>query len=348
MGTLLLAVGLAVGISALCSLTEAVLYSVPWSHIETLRKEKQPTGKILYNLRRNVDEPITAILTLNTVANTAGASVAGAAAAAVFGEASLFYFSLVFTLVILIFSEIIPKTLGVLHNRPLSGFLARPLRWMVLLLLPIIKAIGFLVKHLGKNKMGPQTSEEDVLALVSLTRKSGMLKRFEEQTIHNILALDNKTVREALTPRTVIFSLPSESRVAEVWTSEHIWPYSRVPVYDSEDPEEVVGIVYRREVLEALARGEKDKQLAELMKPVHFVLETLTLDRVLVKFLESRIHLAVVLDEYGGVAGLISLEDILEEILGNEIMDETDQVADMRQLALERRQKLLKDHHLSP
>jgi CBS domain containing-hemolysin-like protein len=347
MGTLLLAVGLAVGISALCSLTEAVLYSVPWSHIEHLRKEKQATGKILYNLRKNVDEPITAILTLNTVANTAGATVAGAAAAAVFGEASLFYFSLVFTLVILVFSEIIPKTLGVLHNRSLSSVLAKPLRWMVLLLLPIIKAIGFLVKYLGKNKMGPQTSEEDVLALVSLTRKSGILKRFEEQTIHNILALDNKTVREVLTPRTVIFSLPAQSKVDEVWTSEHIWPYSRVPVYDSEDPEEVVGIVYRREVLEALARGEKDKQLSELMKPVHFVLETLTLDRVLVKFLESRIHLAVVLDEYGGVAGLISLEDILEEILGNEIMDETDQVADMRQLALERRQKLLKSHHLT-
>lgn len=347
MGTLLLAVGLAVGISALCSLTEAVLYSVPWSHIEHLRKEQKATGQILYNLRKNVDEPITAILTLNTVANTAGASVAGAAAAAVLGEASLFYFSLVFTLLILIFSEIIPKTLGVLHNRSLSGFLARPLRIMVLLLIPIIKAIGFLVKYLGKNKMGPQTSEEDVLALVSLTRKSGMLKRFEEQTIHNILALDNKTVREVLTPRTVIFSLPAASLVAEVWSSEHIWPYSRVPVYDSEDPEEVVGIVYRREVLEALARGEKDKQLVEMMKPVHFVLETLTLDRVLVKFLESRIHLAVVLDEYGGLAGLISLEDILEEILGNEIMDETDQVADMRQLAMERRQKLLKSQHLS-
>jgi CBS domain containing-hemolysin-like protein len=128
--------------------------------------------------------------------------------------------------------------------------------------------------------------------------------------------------------------------VSEVWDGQHIWPHSRVPVYDNDDPEDIVGIVYRREVLQALAQDKYDQKLSELMKPVHFVLESMTLDRVLVTFLGSRLHLAVVLDEYGGLAGVITLEDILEEILGNEIMDETDQVADMRELARRKRQRL--------
>ncbi|MFW6401951.1 MAG: hemolysin family protein [Desulfohalobiaceae bacterium] len=339
METLIITVLFAVGISAFCSLTEAVLYSVPWSHIESLRKQGTATGQLLYKLRSRVDEPITAILTLNTVANTAGAAVAGAAAAAVFGDDSMLWFSLVFTLMILFFSEIIPKTFGVLHNRILSVILARPLNFLVLLLWPVIKAISLVVRLLSKNKMGPQSTEEDLRALASLTRKTGVLKRFEELSIHNILNLDTKTVEQVMTPRTVIFSLPAESTVAEVWNSKNLWPHSRVPVYSSEDQEDIVGIVYRREVLQALAQDEDEKKLKELMKPVHFILESLTLDRVLVTFLESRLHLAVVLDEYGGLTGLISLEDILEEILGNEIMDETDQVADMRELALQRKMK---------
>ncbi len=343
MTTLILSFGLALGISALCSLAEAVLYSVPWSYIEKLRGEGKRIGDVLYALRRRVDEPITAILTLNTAAHTAGAAVAGAAAAKIYGESSMFAFSLIFTLAILIFSEIIPKTVGVLYNRPFSHILAYPLKYMVLAFYPAIKSIGLLVNLLGKNKMGPDASEEDVLALVSLTRKSGELKRFEELSIKNILALDDRTVQEVMTPRTVIFSLAAEERVCDVWDGQHVWPYSRVPVYAGEDPEEVVGIVYRREVLEALAEGKRDLTLQQMMKPVHFVLESLTLDRVLVKFLESRIHLAVVLDEYGGLAGIISLEDILEEIVGKEIMDETDQVADMRQLALDKKQELLRN-----
>jgi CBS domain containing-hemolysin-like protein len=341
METLLIAVVLVLFISGLCSLSEAVLYSVPWSHIEQLRESGKTSGKILYKLRQKVDEPITAILTLNTISHTAGAAIAGAAAVSVFGEGSLIYFSLIFTALILILSEILPKTVGVLYNRFLSSVLARPLQWMVVGLYPIIKALSFFVHFLSRRKGGPETSEEDLLAMVSLTRKSGVLKHFEEESIQNILTLDTKTVREVMTPRTVIFSLSADKTVSEVWEEHKIWPYSRVPVFDNDDPEDIVGIVYRREVLEALASDHYSKPLASLMKSVHFILETLTLDRVLVTFLESRLHLAVVLDEYGGVAGLITLEDVLEEILGKEIMDETDQVADMRKLALERRQRLL-------
>jgi CBS domain containing-hemolysin-like protein len=331
---------LALAVSFLCSLVEAVLYSVSWSYIETLRQSGDKSGQILFKLRDNVDAPITAILTLNTVAHTVGASVAGASAAAVFGTDSLLLFSVIFTLLILILSEIIPKTIGVIYNRTLAKLLASPLNLLVLVMKPVIKAISLLVYFIGHNRRSPEHSEEDLLALASLTRRSGVLKRFEELSIQNILALDTKTVRQVMTPRTVVFSMPSHYSVSRAWDGQHLWPHSRVPVYDNDDPEDIVGIVYRREVLQALAQDQHDQKLSELMKPVHFVLETMTLDRVLVTFLESRQHLAVVLDEYGGVAGVITLEDILEEILGNEIMDETDQVADMRDLARRKRQRL--------
>lgn len=338
---LLLAVGLAVFISAFCSVTESVLFSVPWSHIEHLRKSGRKSGEILYRLRKSVDEPITAILTLNTVAHTAGAAVAGAAVVKVYGEGSLTAFSILFTLVILLFTEIVPKTLGVLHNRVLAVVLARPLAILVLLFKPVIVLSGYLIRFLGKKKMGPDASEEDVHALVSLSCKAGFLKPYEELSIKNILSLDTKTVRDIMTPRTVIFSLPAHLTVTEARETKTVWPNSRIPLYDDEDPENVIGIVYRREVLEALASDLMETRLSDLMRPVHFVLESLTLDRLLVKFLGSRIHLAIVLDEYGGLAGLVTLEDVLEEILGNEIVDETDQVADMRELALRRRQRLV-------
>lgn len=341
--TLILSVALAILVSSYCSLAEAVLYSVPWSYIERLRESGKKSGNLLYKLRKDVDEPITAILTLNTVAHTVGAAVAGAAAAKVFGENSVFVFSVVFTILILILSEIIPKTVGVLYNRFFSPFLAMPLRLLVFIFLPVIKTTSFIVNFLGKNKETPDTTEEDLRAMASLTRKSGVLKKFEEHYINNILTLDNKTVREVMTPRTVIFSLPEEKTVFEVWNKENIWPYSRVPVYENQDPEQVIGIVYRREVLEILAKGKGNSQLRDLMKPAHFTLESLTLDRVMVTFLESRLHLALVLDEYGGLAGLITLEDILEEILGREIVDETDQVADLRELALQRKKNLLRE-----
>lgn len=338
--TLIVAVVMALGISFLCSLTEAVLYSVNWSYIETLRQSGSKAGQRLFKLREDVDQPITAILTVNTVANTAGASVAGASAVAVFGQDSLLYFSIIFTILVLLLSEIIPKTIGVMYNKGISIFLAGPLYFLVVILKPVIKAISLLVSFIHRKKQSPEHSEEDLLALASLTRRSGVLKRFEELSIQNILALDTKTVRQVMTPRTVVFSMPSHYSVSKAWDGQHLWPHSRVPVYDNDDLEDIVGIVYRREVLQALAQDLHDQKLSELMKPVHFVLETMTLDRVLVTFLESRQHLAVVLDEYGGVAGVITLEDILEEILGNEIMDETDQVADMRDLARRKRQRL--------
>ncbi|NDY56985.1 HlyC/CorC family transporter [Desulfovibrio sulfodismutans] len=337
--TLILSVAIAVLVSAFCSMSEAMLYSVPWSFIEKLRKDGKKAGEHLYYLRQNVEKPITAILTLNTVANTAGAAVAGAAAAAVFEPEQVWIFTAGFTLLILALGEILPKTVGVAYNRRLAPYLAVPIQVMIVALTPLIWVGGLMARMVRPKRKGPVSTEEDLRAVVSLTRKEGVIKPYEELSIKNILSLDDKTVSDIMTPRTVVFSLAATMTTG--MAKGTFWPHSRIPVHDADDPEDMVGIVYRRQVLEALANDQDNLTMAQLMKPVRFVLESMTLDRLLVKFLESRTHLFVVLDEYGGVSGVVSLEDVLEEILGKEIVDETDQVADMRELARTRRSQLL-------
>jgi CBS domain containing-hemolysin-like protein len=339
---LILAVALAVLISAFCSVTEAALYSVPWSRIESLRRSGKKSGELLYKLRSDIQEPITAVLTVNTVANTAGAAIAGAAAARVFGASAMPYFAVVFTLLILVLSEIIPKTVGVMYTNALSPLLAKPLLFLVWLSKPVIWVLGLVARLVQSGKRGPHATEEDIRAMVSLTRKAGVLKPYEELSIRGILSLDQKIVREIMTPRTVVFSLPAQLTVEAARHEKTFWPHSRIPVYEDEDPEDVVGIVYRRDVLRALAEDLDDMPLNDLMKPVQFVVETLTLDKLLIKFLGTRTHLFIVLDEYGGLAGVVTLEDVLEEILGKEIVDETDEFADLRAYARRQRESLVR------
>ncbi|MBI5520046.1 MAG: HlyC/CorC family transporter [Desulfovibrio sp.] len=337
---LILAVVLATGISFLCSITEAAFYSFPMSRIEQLRKQGKKAGDILADLRRDVEKPITAILTFNTAAATAGAAVAGASAVKVFGDDSLGWFTAAFTLLILVFGEIVPKTTGVAYARQLAPFMAKPLKWLILVCLPIIWLLGGVVKLIRSRSKTPEADEDDIRALVSLTRRQGILKPYEESAIKSILALDSKRVAEIMTPRTVVFSLPADMTVGEAMAANRNWPHTRVPIYEGEDSEDIVGIVYRRQVYEAAADDRADLTLGEMMKPVRFVVENLTLDKALRSFLESRTHLFVVLDEYGGMAGVVSLEDVLEEMLGSEIVDETDEVVDMRELARRRRSAL--------
>ncbi len=339
---LILAVVLATFVSASCSVAEAVLYSFPLSTVEKLKREGKKSGIILDRLRRDIEEPITAILTLNTIAHTAGAAIAGAAWAKLYGEKTLGLFALFFTIVILIFSEILPKTVGVVYSRPLAPVLAKPLLWLVLAFGPLIKVCGYMGRMVRSGQAGPEHNEDDIRAIVSLTRRSGVLKPYEAESIRNILSLDTKVAEQIMTPRTVVFSLPADMTVAQARETHVTWPHSRIPVY-GDDSEDVVGVVYRRSVFEALADGNDDKRLSDVMKPVRFIPENLTLDRLLVKFLGSRMHLLVVLDEYGGVAGVVTLEDVLEEILGSEIVDETDQVVDMRELARRQRSELIEE-----
>lgn len=344
MVALIIAVAVSLIVSASCSLTEAVLYSVPLSHIEMLRKNGHPSGERLAELRANIDQPITAVLTLNTIANTAGASIAGAFAANVFDDTGMILFAVLFTCAILFFSEIMPKTVGVVYCRTLAPYIARPLQILLVLLKPLVAATGLITRIVTSKKKASPATEDDIRALVALSRRAGSIKAYEEKTIRNILALDNRRVEEIMTPRTVVHMLSAETTAKEAHENKNFWHYSRVPIYGA-DREDIIGIAHRRDIMEALTADRDNVPLSQLMKPVHFVPETMLLDKLLAQFLDQRMHLYVVLDEYGGMAGVVSLEDVIEEILGREIVDETDSVADLQELARERRAKVIAAAH---
>lgn len=297
-----------------------------------LKKSGNLAAEHLRHLRADIEEPITAILTLNTIANTIGASVAGAAAARLFGDENLILFSAIFTLSILFFSEILPKTIGVTYAFKLAPLIAYPLKAMVFFLKPII----WLCRSV--TKMLPQKDEETISAeelqtIASLSRRSGDLEENEEKVINNIIDLKSKIVRHVMTPRTVTFSMEENIKVSEaVQLLKKLGSHSRIPVY-REEPNSVSGIVMLKDVLGAAANGDTDISLASFKIPAHFVPETAPLNRILIDFFDRSIHLFVVVDEYGTMTGVISLEDVIEEIVGREIIDETDNTKDMRELA---------------
>lgn len=332
---LILAVSLAISISAVCSLFEAVLYSVPLRQLEAMVQAGKPGGKILKGLRRNVERPISAILTLNTIANTAGAAFAGAAATAVFGHRWLGYFSALFTLAILIFSEIIPKTAGVVYGRSLVNVVAYPIKGLVWIMAPATWLTRLITRLISRDKREEAITAEEIQVMARLSRRTGGILYYQEQTIERILTLQEKMVKDVMTPRTVVFSLSKHLTVKEAISVARGWEHSRIPVY-AQGIEDVVGVVHTKDILIALAKGMEAKNLTELMRPMHFVAETARLNEVLAEFLELRQHLFAVIDEYGGLSGIISLEDILEEILGREIVDESDKVADKQELARQR------------
>jgi CBS domain containing-hemolysin-like protein len=337
---LFLAAGLAVFISAMCSLFEAVLYSMPAGAVEHLAQAGSLPGKVFRKLRQEVQKPIAAILSLNTIANTAGAAIAGAAFVSVFGAKWLFAFSAVFTVAILVFSEIIPKTVGVIYHKSMARVVALPLQGIVWLLSPLVWIVNAMTKVLTPSARDKSSiSPHEIISLARLGRREGSIEFLEEKVIENILMLDSKKAQDIMTPRTVVFSLDASLTLDQAREQAGVWPHSRMPVFQ-EDREDIVGLVMRRDALSALADGQKARQLCEFMRPVHFVPTTARADLLLKEFLEKRQHLFVVIDEFGGVAGVVSLEDVLEEIIGREIVDEFDQAADMSELARQRRRQI--------
>ncbi|MDP6118378.1 MAG: hemolysin family protein [Planctomycetota bacterium] len=338
---LIISVSVVIVASALCSLCEAVLYSVPLSHVETLAEKGRRSGHLLKALRGDVDRPIAAILSLNTIANTAGAAVAGAAAAYVFTDYvyAVPIFSALLTLTILIFSEIIPKTIGVVYSRQLSGILAFPIHYLCLIMSPFIW-MAQLVTRIIASKHKEAVSDEELKAMTRIGKESGSIEEDEAEVIENILELDQKSAREIMTPRSVMFELEARATVAEAREMEGMSTYSRIPIYD-ENPEDVIGMVMRRDILSSVADDLDDQKVEQLMRPIHFVADSTPLDDLLQLFLDRRQHLFIAVGEHGGVAGLVTLEDVLEEILGREIVDESDEVEDLRELARRRREEFM-------
>ena len=212
---LLVVVGLVIGTSAACSLFEAVLYSVPASRIEDLDRAKRPSGRILRQMRKRVDRPIAAVLSLNTIANTGGGALAGALAAGIFGAARIWVFSVVFTLAILLFSEVLPKTVGVVYSRGLAPFVARPLAWLVALFGPLIALTQLATRVFRSESREDRVSDDELLTMVRLGLRSGDFQPHEARVIQNVLDLERRTVSEVMTPRPVAFTLGASLTVRE-------------------------------------------------------------------------------------------------------------------------------------
>lgn len=336
LSTLIISVTLAIFISALCSICESVLYSITSSQVEMLKQKGSAAAEHLQNLRADIEEPITAILTLNTIAHTIGASVAGAAAAQLYGEQNLFLFSAIFTFAVLILSEILPKILGVTFSSTLAPLITYPIRFMIFTLKPLVWFCRFLMKIFPKKE--ETISAEELQTIALLSRESGDIEENEERVIRNILDLRVKIVREVMTPRTVTFIMNESLTIQDFQHMlTEVSSHSRIPVYHDE-PNNISGIVMRKDLLQAAAERLDNIPLSQFKNPAHFVPETAPLNRVLREFFERRQHLFIVVDEYGTMTGVISMEDVIEEIVGREIMDETDENLDMREYARTRLQ----------
>ena len=332
MSLLILYILIALIFSFLCSIAEAVILSVTPAHVALMEKEGHRSAAALRQLKQEISQPLAAILTLNTIAHTIGAAGAGAQAASIFGSASVGIVSALLTLLILIFSEIIPKTVGAYYWRELAPTTAYLLRFLVWILYPFVLLSEAITTRLSDKQAMAGMSRGEFLAISKLSEAEGQLSERETTILNNLLRLHDTQVSDAMTPRPVIFTLSDQVTVETFFHKYDHTPFTRIPIYN-EDPEEITGIVFRNDILLAQARGNGQNTLSNYRREIMVVAESTTLSEAFDQFLRLRTHMMLVVDEHGSVAGILTLEDLLETLLGLEIVDESDQTVDMQQLA---------------
>ena len=338
------AIAFTLGVSGFCSLLEAMILSTTTAEIEALKNKSPRRGALLEKLRVRLEDSISSILTLNTIANTLGATIVGAMAMKIYGNQWLALVSGLLTFGILVFSEILPKNIGVVYRVPLQRWLVYPLFLLVTVFRPVAVLSGSLVRALIRPQPETDKSEKEILLLARRGAKEGHLTESETDMIANALSLDDIRVSEIMTPRTVVTALDEQLTIGEVFRRFRNIPFARMPVYhDSID--EVVGLVRRRDLLHAMAEGRENKRVADFQHEVHFIPETVTAAAALQIFLKTHQQLAVVVDEFGSVAGVVTMEDIMEHIIGREIFEKDDPAIDMRELARARHQSRKRHQH---
>jgi CBS domain containing-hemolysin-like protein len=334
--TLLLYVSFALFTSFLCSLLEASLLSSSRSYVESRANEGSASARLLLRHKLNVESSITAILTLNTIANTLGATFAGAEAAKIFGSDAVGIISAVLTLMVLVFSEIIPKTLGAIYWQTLIPFTAYALQVMLTVLAPFVWVFRRIGDWLRPDQEQPTITRNELSALATIGEQEGTLKAHESRVLRSLLRLESVSAADVLTPRPVVLAFSETMTVGQVMEKQPALPYSRLPVYVG-NMDNITGYVLRHDVLKAAAADRLDTPLTELRKPIDAVPETMRLPQVLDRFVAARAHILLVIDEFGGTAGILTLEDAIETLLGVEILDESDAHPDLRELAFQRR-----------
>ena len=343
--TLLLAfASIALVFSFLCSIAEAVLLSVTSSYADVI-KEKSPKGaQRLANLKNNIDRPLAAILTLNTIAHTVGAIGVGAEAGQIWGSTGVGIASTIMTFLILIASEIIPKTIGAVYWRGLAVPVAYAVDWLIIMVYPMVWFAELTTKIFSKGKV-EHISRAEVAAVAEMSKQSGGLRGVENRIVKNLLRLQSLKVSDIMTPRTVIIAAPQDTSV-EAFLKEHKHlPVSRIPIY-TQSIDQITGFALKSDILLAQASGESKKTLEKLKRELRAIPSTASLSTLFDEFIENRDHLALVVDEYGGTDGLVSMEDLVETLLGIEIVDEADVAEDMQRLARQHWQRRAKNSGL--
>ena len=335
---------LAVFVSFLCSLLEAVILSVTPSFINTQNNEGKKYAKILKNLKEEIDRPLAAILTLNSISHTFGAAGVGAQVNKIYGDQFVALASGVLTFVILVFSEIIPKTLGTGNWKRFAPFAAYSIRFMIFILYPIVSLTERISEWIGGEGKNNFTREE-MIATAEIGVGHGALRKKESNIIKNLLMLDNIYVHDIMTPRSVLMALPINKTVEEVIATHKPIRYSRIPVF-KEDLDHIEGVVHRYQILEASNNDQDKLPLSELMGHLHSIPENISVSACLDQLIHRNDHIFLVVDEYGSTMGIVTLEDAIETLLGVEIVDEFDSVTDLRAHALEQWKKRKKQKGL--
>lgn len=343
---LLLFAFVAIGFSFFCSIAEAVLLSVTPTYVATLGDRRQSTARLLESFKSSIDRPLAAILSLNTIAHTVGAAGVGAQAAAIWGSRWVGLVSAVMTLLILVFSEIIPKTIGAIYWRPLAPSVARAVQLLIIAMLPLVWLSDLLTKMIGGESAHEVVTREEVAAMATLGAEGGQLDSSEIRILHNLLRFESLRVADVMTPRTVMIAYPAATTIGELFALNPELPVSRIPIYgDSID--DIIGIVLANDLWLARAEGRFDTRLEELRRDATTIPWNAPLKRLFDQLLTTRQHIAIVVDEYGGTDGLVTLEDLIETLLGMEIVDESDAATDMQKLARrqwEKRARAMKLH----
>jgi CBS domain containing-hemolysin-like protein len=338
---LILFVVLAIGVSFLCSILEAVLLSITPSFVEAAEEDRPKLAQKLRRLRTDIERPLAAILSLNTIAHTVGATGAGAQAAMVFDDAGVGIFSALLTLGILVLSEIIPKTLGATYWRPLAPFAVRVLPWLIIAQLPLVWMSQWITRLLTRGKIEAEVSRDEITALATAGQRLGVVEEDETRVVANLFRLPEIATKEVMTPRTVIEHVRAEATIAEVLAERDVFTHSRLPV-TGETIDDVRGFALTRDLLLAAARGKGEQTVQTFSREIPRVSEGTDLDTLLDSLMDRDAHIALVEDDYGGTAGLVTMEDVLETLLGTEIMDEHDKAADLRKVARARAKQLRK------
>ncbi|MCI6757804.1 MAG: CNNM domain-containing protein [Bacteroides sp.] len=323
------------GVSFLCSLLESVLMSTPISFV-TMKKEQgyKPADKF-YKFKSDPDRPLAAILSLNTIANTLGAAAIGRQATILFGSAWFGIISAATTLLVLVFSEIVPKTIGTSCWKSLMGFVTSVISFLTVLMWPLVIIVQLITRLLSRDDDEATVSRDEVTAMANIGLEEGVIDSDENKVIQNIMKLDNVKACDVMTPRIVAMTAQENMTLKNFYKNDTYLHFSRIPVY-ADSPEYITGYILLSDALEGLADDEFDKRLVELKRPISFFKEEDSCGFIWEELLKKHEQMALIIDEYGCFQGIITLEDIIETILGLEIIDENDQATDMQQFARER------------